>query len=271
MSKLLLTRRSAGVADAPPPDPEWAPNLPAWADGGTLMTDTTFGNMLSSEQVNAAGLATTTDTDNTIGSINSGDSGPWASTSYRTVYPAGSNGEGVGGTTLFGYENREWRRMYFAIAVKLDANYRMHATGGEKFWYPRLNGGSSCMLNWHIQGAQTATGTTWCFYLDPQVGGERRYQTTTVYPVKGEWNLIEVEMHMDTPGNSNGVLRVWVNGDAAIAWTDVNYSNSGTQDSFDGIVFNGVRGGPDDSGSVPAGGMSRHYNRLAFYASTSGA
>lgn len=256
------------VTAAPPPPPppsDFTSNLPTGV-GLQLITDTQFGNLLPCCQLNADGLGMNWDVRNATD-----PSAPYGPGVFETFYPAGSTGNGDGGGSLFDSGNRNWRRFYFSIMVWLPSNYVMHSTGGEKFFYPIVKAGgnqvSSTMFNWHLMGSETATSPTWSFYVDPQIGGPRVYQNMSARPQKGSYQRIEMYAVMNTPGQSNGVWRVWVNGQLAADFTNIRYSSASTQAVFDGIRFEGVRGGPNDNRPVPAGGQVRRYDRLAFYGS----
>lgn len=257
---------SSVIVEPPPPLGAFTPNLPSGV-GLQLVTDTRFGNLLPGEQMNADGLAYAWD-----GRNNTHAGAPYGDNVFETFYAGGSTGDGDGGSILFGPENQGWRRFYFSMAVYLPANYVMHNTGGEKFFYPLVNTNGSItsltMFNWHLMGSETATSPTWSLYLDPQIGGPRIYQNHNARPTKGSYQIIEIYAVMNTPGQSNGVWRAWVNGQLAADYSNVRYSNAASQSTFDGIRFTGTRGGPNGTVPVPAGGQVRRYNRLAFYGST---
>jgi hypothetical protein len=249
----------------PPPSGAWAANRPA---GLTRITDSYFGG-LRTDALNADGLAYAWD-----GRNGTDASAPFGPDVFETFYPGNHRGNGEGGASLYGRGNQQWREIYFALMLWVPANYSMH-TNGEKFWYPVIttNGRvtSSTMLLWHTPEwagyPGGASDSTWVFGLQTQIGDTNRYQPRdTPRLVKGRWQQVEVHMVMNTPGQRNGVLRVWVDGRPALAWTDVRYSAQSAQGVIDAIRFEGVRGGGASSVLTPPGGQVRRYSRLAFYA-----
>lgn len=254
------------VPPPPPPPGAFTQHLPA---GLSLVTDTHFGNLLPCCRLNSDGLGMAWDGRNATD-----PSAPFGPAVFETFYPGNHRGNGEGGASLFSAGNRGWRHMYFAVMLWVPANYSMH-TNGEKFFYPIVNTGnqqtSSFMLNWNIPAGAGYVGgaadSTWIFELQNQIGDPNRYQpANTKRPVKGRWQRIEAHLVMNTPGQRNGVLRVWVDGEPAVAWTDAYFSAQPTQSTFDAIRFEGVRGGGASSVLTPPEGQVRRYSRLAFYA-----
>ncbi len=72
---------------------------------------------------------------------------------------------------------------------------------------------------------------------------------------------------MNTPGNNDGVWRMWVNGVLASEHTNVRFSNNTCQAGMFGFRFITVRGGGADAQPTPSGGQSRLMDRLAVYVS----
>ena len=248
-----------------PPQNSFTENMPSGA-GLSLAVASTFGG-LQNQVLNADGLAYNWDGRNAIDNL-----APYGPNVFETFYAGNDDGNGDGGASLYGANNRGWRRFYFALSVWVPANYVLHNTGGEKFFYPlvRADGNvvSSTMFNWHLMGSETSYGSTWSLYVDPQIGGSRVYQNYNARPSKGSYQKIEVYAVMNTPGQPNGIWRAWVNGQLAADFSNILYSNAATQATFDGIRFEGTRGGPAATIMTPPGGQVRRYNRLAFYGAT---
>ncbi len=259
--------------------PSFAANLPAWAVG-SLVTDTTFGNMLAGEALNADGLGTTTNALNPLASVNGTDeAAPYGSDTYRILYPGDDAGNGQGQTLLFGSDTEAWRRLYLCIAVYLPADYVMH-TNEEKFFYPLLDVddvfSSLCIFGWYTRdiafgSGGGATASTWAFGYDAQIGDGRQYPAMAVYPEKGRYNIIEMELVMNTAGASDGVYRTWVDGTLCQEKIDARFNAAGSGViTLQGIRFASTRGAGVSSVLTPPGGQDRRYNRLAVYATTTG-
>ena len=239
----------------------FTPNLPT-SSGLQLITDTRFVNM-QNQQYNADGLAYNYDGRTAID-----NSAPHGSNVFETFYPGNDLGNGVGGSIIYDQGNNSWREMYFSLAMWVPANYSMHSNG-EKFLYPlySTNGvqvGSSPVNFAAIVGG--ANGTNFGFIVVPRPWTAFEPQNGAAMVPKGQWTRVELYMRMNTPGSSNGVLTVWVDDAIALNRSDIRYSDAATQSVWNGIRFDGTRGGGASDTPTPAGGQVRRYNRLAFYA-----
>jgi len=255
-----------GAVTAPPPPPttsDFTANMPT-NQGLQLYTDTRFGN-LRNGSLNEDGLAYMWSgrnaTDNTS---------PFPPNVFETYYAGNDRGNGEGGASLYGANGRNWRKMYFALSLWVPADYSMHSNE-EKFFYPIVttNGQqtSSTIFGWYVGNSESPGSATWTLGADPQLGSSRVYQTSSVKLRKGSWQRVEYYMAMNTPGQSNGIWQVWINGQLAVNFTNMRYSNASSQSAFDGVRFEGVRGGGPSSTPTPSGGQVRRYSRLAFYGS----
>jgi hypothetical protein len=146
----------------------------------------------------------------------------------------------------------------------------MH-TNEEKFFYPRILGGGTPneILAWGLAAGQTAGGEYWNLHMDNQLGAGRIQQSAAAYLRKGVTNHIEHFCQMNTPGQSDGINRTWINGVLVFDLTNVQYNSGGTQASWEGFYFAGVRGGGASGSLTPPGGQVRQYARLAVHASAS--
>jgi hypothetical protein len=261
----VVTVTAAPPPPPPPPPPsEFTSNLPTGV-GLQLVTDSEFGN-LQVNNLNADGLTYAWDGRNATD-----NAAPFGPGVFEIFYPGNHLGNGTGGASLYGPGDRAWRRMYFSLMMWVPSNYSMHSNE-EKFFYPivKTNGSqtSSTIFGWYITGSESTSSPTWTLGFDNQLGNPRVFQNGSAKLTKGAWHRVEYYIAMNTPGQSNGVWRVWINGEVAANLTNVRFSNSASQSVFDGIRFEGVRGGGPSSNPTPAGGQVRRYSRLAFYGST---
>ncbi len=262
----VVTVPPTGGDVAPPTPTDFTSNLPS---GLALVTDSRFGNLRTDQVLNADALAFAGEGQNAID-----NSAPFGSGVYQINYPGNDAGNGVGGGQLWGQDGQKWRKVYFSIMIWVPSDYSMHSNG-EKFFYPLVTtpGESlqSSAMNWKLLGSETPSSATFGFALDAQTGmdGSSFVQpsSSTVRVTKGKWTRVEMYCAMNSPGQRDGVWRVWIDGQIAADFTTVRYSHSAVQSYFDGIRFPGTRGGGASTALTPAGGQFRRYDRLAFFAS----
>lgn len=239
----------------------FTPNLPTGA-GLQLIVDTRFSDFLN-QQFNADNLAYNGD-----GRVITDNTAPHGTSVFEQFYPANSLGGGVGGSKIYDRGGRSWRSMYFSMALWVSPNYSMHSNG-EKFFYPLISTNAAITgfspINWYPVST-TPNGTAFGFEIIVTPGTAFQNQNGLAMVPKGQWSRVEIFMRMNTVGASNGVLKVWVDGGIAVDRSDMVYSNAASASVWDGITFEGIRGGGNSSTPTPAGGQLRRYNRLAFYA-----
>jgi hypothetical protein len=176
-------------------------------------------------------------------------------------------GNGAGGAKIYNREGNSGREMHFSLARWVPSNYSIHSIG-EKFFYALIttNGVSAGAAPINIAPiVEAPNGTNFGFIIIPRPGAAFVPQNGAAMVPKGQWAQIEFSMEMNTPGSSNGVIKVWVNGQVAANRSDIIYSEAPTQSVCDGVRFDGTRGGGASNTPTPAGGQVRRYNRLAFY------
>lgn len=250
---------------SPPPPPVtptvFTPNLPTNV-GLQLKSDTRFTTPFSN-LLNADGLGFVWD-----GRIVSDPSAPYGSSVFETFYPGNHSGDGVGGALLYGSQSNRWRRMYFSIMVWVPSNYVIHSNS-EKFFYPIIttNGSNtaSAPVNWNGWGS--STHQIFGFTVTTGNPATTLIANRGAVVTKGRWTMIEMFLQLNSPNAADGIWRAWVDGVPAADFSNVSYYGAATQSYFDGIRFDGTRGGGTSTVLTPPGGQVRRYNRLAFYAS----
>ena len=248
-----------GTTSSPTPPPtNFTRNIPQGV-GLQLFFDTRFGNMLH-DQLNADSIGYVWDGRNATDAT-----APFGPNVFETFYPAGSWGNG-GGAKIFDRGGRNWRRVYFSLMMFIPSNYSTHSNE-EKFWYPYVRVGSRLTVPFNLafwpKWTPSAQEMTW--QIRPEPGRSENISTGAGIP-KGRWTNVEVFMQINTPGARNGILRAWVDGQVSINRSDIlYYTETSAQGVFDGIRFDGTRGGGTSTEPVPVGGQVRKYNRLAFY------
>jgi hypothetical protein len=260
----------------------WEVNKPA---GLTLFTDTTFGNLLTGGAYNADNVAIVNDSNN-VQWVNSTDNAaPYGPSVTDIAMDAGSlTGNG---TIFYSSGARDWKRTYWCWSLWLSPNYSMHSNG-EKFWYPIIkqqDGAnpslsdtqlSNPFIQWKPLDGMTPSGSEIGWIYGNQMGGGDFQQFDQ--PLgnlgrlrKGQWMIIEGYTQMNTPGNADGIVRTWVDGQVCLDVTNARLAPAAATGSnyINGVRFTTTRGGGDSSEAIPSGGQVRRYDRLSFYASTS--
>jgi hypothetical protein len=236
-----------------------------------LWLDDDFDNLNVREEPNANGLRWYGYGDDDQRATES--STPFSDGVHRVTYPGNHLGGGYGVGSLQ-REEGVWPRLYVAALVKLVGSngqpYRIHANE-EKWLYPVIHTIEPRAQVAQIDWAWILDGQgNWATHFDAGLPPGRVTQNYPVYPINdGRWNKIELYAQMNTPGNSDGVWRMWVNGVLAAEYTNCEFSRTTTQAGFFGVRFITVRGGGDDSQPTPSGGQYRLTDRLAVYVSDS--
>lgn len=279
----------------------FAANLPA---GLTLYTDTTLGQFGATESF-TNGLAMFTgikvSDDAAIPSVGGSvtvDTAIWrnvtdATAPYKPIgsspnctdfgYVEGGAGNGACDVLIASTAPQTWVRAYFAMSMRVSDNYVWHSNA-EKFFYPGFEtagrGTTATTIGWRLATTDNPNSAVCGWEADCQVpsqpSGTWYVHQSDANPArmqKGVWQKIEMYVQVNTPGNGDGVLRIWVDGVIAIEKTDMRYTPStyfdAPQSTIRAANFNGVRGGGASTVLVPTGGMFRRFDRLAFYASSS--
>lgn len=245
----------------------WAPNLPA---GMTLHIETgSDGFAPVSDTPNAEDFRAFWSFENQTDMT-----APYPGGIFATIYPGNHAGDGGGGAVTATDLPANTTELYFSLMARFVGSggdpYATH-TNGEKFFYPTIGAANQSQLatamNFTVHS--TANGPEMAFAFNSQMNGGPAtwliYYTEGARVVKNEWSMIEMYCKLNTPGNSDGIWNVWVNGVPATANTDMVYSNHPVQSHFLGRLFDGTRGGGTSSVLTPPGGQQRHYNRLTLY------
>jgi hypothetical protein len=127
------------------------------------------------------------------------------------------------------------------------------------------------IFGWYLpeNSGQTENGNEFTFGFDAQIGQGHFNQNRNVFFKKGKWTRLEFYVEINSPGQNNGVWRMWIDGQLATEYTNLRMYSGGTgQAYYRGIRFDGTRGCGASAVATPAGGQVRKYNRLAFYGST---
>ena len=246
----------------------FTPNFPA-SVGLRLYVDTSQNEPYVANTQNSEGITVVDTTQaNTQGIVGGGDG--YTGNALQTNYAAGSVGGGTGGSQITGDQHQQWKRLYVSFDFYLSSNY-IQNTGNEKLWYgnnrPVAGGalfGNSLL---EIHGYDFGDGT-FMFATQFTPAGVLSAVAPSTRPVKGAWNKVEMYQIMNTGSNADGTLALWINGASVYTKTDIQWSASGTADSFDWFKFDGTSGGGNSTVPVPTGGQYRQMGRVACFGST---
>lgn len=167
----------------------------------------------------------------------------------RVTYPEGEVGATRSGAS--------WRA-HFALAEEATAEYRFRFEPGfdwtEGGKLPGLTGGDS-----PTGGEASVEGFSARYMWKPE-GGLIVYLYHSEQPdpygqsldlgqhlAAGEWHTLKQQVVLNTPGQADGILRVWVNGQLALDKSDMRWRLDGETWSIDSFYFSTFHGGSDDT------------------------
>ncbi len=246
----------------------FAANLPA---GMRLVADTSFENYVDGTN-NADGIVVINWVQNTIESASTfgvrgvPSSGGEGTRALRTWFPGNHAGEGVGPATLM-VGGLNSRAHYMVVRMRYSPNYVLH-TNGEKMFYPvgpplaTGGNGAAYAASMNVGGSGHILGYDAPIETSPPMGP---LSAANVIPI-GRWFTVEFFAEMNTPGQSDGTLQVWVDGVRVVNKQGVMLSNSATQQLFDRGRRDFTRGGGISGILTPPEGQWVEVDRLAFYA-----
>ncbi len=143
--------------------------------------------------------------------------------------------------------------MYLSFTVQLSSNWVSHSSGVNKVVIANID-------NQPMFVASATNGATWEMRLqdleaDPK-GGARNLGPNLAggAVTKGLWQQVEVQLVANTPGQANGIVRVWltnfgsdgnvVNGPTKVTeYTNVGWVGSGHSTSWNKASWNPIWGG----------------------------
>lgn len=253
----------------PPATPSaFTPNLPA---GMRLVRETSFENYTDGSR-DADGIEVINWTGNTVESAGSfgargvACNGGYGTRCFRTWFPGNHAGDGVGPSTLL-VGGLNSRAHYMAVRMRYSPGYVLHSNG-EKLFYPvgpvlpSGGNGQAYAASMNVGGSGHILGYDAPIETQPPMGP---LSAANVVPI-GVWFTAEFFAEMNTPGQSNATLQVWINGVRVVNKTGIMLSNSATQQLFDRGRRDFTRGGGPSSVLTPANGQWVEMDRLAFYA-----
>lgn len=258
--RLDTTRVSAPVVPPPPPSPPTAftPNLPA---GMRLVGDSDF------DSPNVPGIEIINWDRNTVQSPTTHGVALMTvdgRSVVRAWFPEQHAGNGVGPMTITTGEMNS-RSHYMAVRLRYSANYQFH-TNTEKLLYPVLvaPGAGAPLLNVGRDGELAGFNAPMNGPVAPLVAA---LSPAGVIPI-GRWFHVEYYTRLNSPGQSDGEQRVWVDGQLVLDRRNVNFVVHGAQVMFLRGRLDFTRGGGASGVLTPLGGQWVDVDRLAFYSGT---
>lgn len=157
--------------------------------------------------------------------------------SLRVLYPKGGVGPGEGGAQWLVNLPKSFEELYVSYWVKFGAGFDFvkggkipglgggqNNTGGSK---PDGSDGWSGRMMWRVGGEAVQylyhpdQPTTYGEDLDYDVGGQRVF-------APGQWVQVEHHFVMNTPGQHDGIVEAWWNGELALQRTDIRFRDVST-------------------------------------------
>ena len=241
---IVITQQPAVVVQAN--GAVWRGNEPA---GYTKVTDHPFNTLTNSDQSEAFLW-----TDNLGMSIVTDATAPQSpSNVIQEQYPAGFSGGSASGSIEYDHIQdmvAGATKLYLAMWYKLSANFQGQSTATNKLfllWYANV---PAIFISNEGVGAGTLTVTPRIQHnsLDardnlPQNVGSAGDATC----VRGQWNLLELVLLMNTPGTKNGTWQQWLNGKMTHNYTDVGFAATGDPHVWQFIGLDPIWGGLGDT------------------------
>ncbi|MFN9797789.1 MAG: Ig-like domain-containing protein [Gemmatimonas sp.] len=182
----------------------------------------------------------------------------------RAWFPERHAGNGVGPMTITTGEMNT-RSHYMSVRLRYSANYQFH-TNTEKLLYPVLvaPGAGAPLLNVGRNGELAGFNGPMNGPVAPLVA---TLSPAGVIPI-GRWFHIEYYTRLNSPGQSDGEQRVWVDGRLVLDRRNVSFVVHGSQVMFLRGRLDFTRGGGPSTVLTPLGGQWVDVDRLAFYSGT---
>jgi hypothetical protein len=246
-----------GTTPPPPPVPTaFTPNLPS---GMRMVGDSEFDNQ------NVPGIEIINWDRNTVQSPTTHGVALMnvdGRSVVRAWFPERHAGNGVGPMTITTGEMNA-RSHYMSVRLRYSANYQFH-TNTEKLLYPVLvaPGAGAPLLNIGRNGELAGFSGPMNGPVAPLVTA---LSPAGVIPI-GRWFHIEYYTRLNSPGQSDGEQRVWVDGRLVLDRRNVSFVVHGSQVLFLRGRLDFTRGGGPSSVLTPLGGQWVDVDRLAFYA-----
>jgi len=179
----------------------------------------------------------------------------------RAWFPERHAGNGVGPMTITTGEMNT-RSHYMSVRLRYSANYQFH-TNTEKLLYPVLvaPGAGAPLLNVGRNGELAGFNGPMNGPVAPLVA---TLSPAGVIPI-GRWFHIEYYTRLNSPGQSDGEQRVWVDGRLVLDRRNVSFVVHGSQVMFLRGRLDFTRGGGPSTVLTPLGGQWVDVDRLAFY------
>jgi hypothetical protein len=175
--------------------------------------------------------------------------------SLRVLYPKGSVGPDVGGAQFFAKLPGGHDELYCSYRVRFAPGFDFvrggklpglvggsHPTGGRP-----ADDGFSARLMWRTGGA--VVQYVYYPHQSTTYGVDRPYLSSTGGPARfqpGVWHRVEHRLVMNTPGQANGVLQAWIDGQLALDERDRVWRLDTTV-HIDALYFSTFFGGNDPS------------------------
>ncbi len=180
----------------------------------------------------------------------------------EAVYPAGFSSSGIAPGIIWtnDFTGNTWSGIYLSFTVQLSSNWVSHSSGVNKVVIANIDGHPMFV-------ASAQSGSYWQVRLqdleaDPAGSARNLDANLASAPVtKGLWQRVDVQVVANTPGQANGVVRMWltsynssgqvVSGPTKVSeYSNVGWVASGHSTAWNKASWNPIWGGSGGS-NVP--------------------
>ncbi|MFL5613841.1 MAG: hypothetical protein ACJ796_09305 [Gemmatimonadaceae bacterium] len=225
------------VAAAPPPVSTTCTNEPA---GLTAVSDQGWNAVPPNlDALDAAGWGVDRDRQNLA--IVADPTAPRSpSNVIHGVFPAGN----PGGTAPFRVERpfgtQRYTTIFECVWLMHSANFTDNHNLGTKVAFYRGPGQNNY---WAFDGGVDSYDGFYFFFGIQGGGGDRDIRAKWSAKPLGVWHKYEVLTISNTPGQNNGILRVWADGQLIMDYTDVAFWSASQTPGWTGVAWEPVYGG----------------------------
>jgi hypothetical protein len=170
-------------------------------------------------------------------------------------FPAGFSSGGIAPGIVWSKDitSNGWNGLYLSFTVQLSSNWVSHSSAINKVVIANID--NQPMLVLLAYGADKWVAGVQDIEADPQGGARQLYPNIgTGLVTKGLWQRVEVQAVANTPGQANGIIRIWltnygsngnvVSGPTKVTeYTNVGWVASGHSTSWNKVSWNPIWGG----------------------------
>lgn len=172
----------------------------------------------------------------------------------RVTYPAGGVGPGSAGVQFEVALGQSYDELYLSYRLRFGADFEW-VKGGKLPGFIGGTGPTGCVqddtgFSARMMWRGAAALVQYMYYPNKQsnCGDDFHYETggMNLAAPSGEWLTVQHRLVMNTPGQQDGVLQGWVDGELMLDLHDFEYRLQGASYAIDGMYFSTFYGGSTD-------------------------